>query len=117
MPTTISRVLEPVHRLHDEFGFTYGELAKAISTNEATLHRWRRNEGGEPTPVYQARLAALGEFLEELGRTLRTDADAKQWIREAMPALKMRTPRELIVEGHVDRVTGLLYAINAGVAN
>lgn len=116
MPTII-QALEPVHRLHDDFDFTYGELAKAISTNEATLHRWRRGEGGEPTPVYQARLAALGEFLEELGRTFRATTDAKRWLTEALPALKARTPRELIVDGHVDRVTGLLYAINAGVAN
>jgi uncharacterized protein (DUF2384 family) len=116
MPTII-RALEPVERLHDEFGFTYGELAKAANTNEATLHRWRRGEGGEPTPVYQARLAALGAFLDELARTFRSTTDAKAWITEALPALKGRTPRQLIVEGHVDRVTGLLYAINAGVAN
>jgi uncharacterized protein (DUF2384 family) len=116
MPTII-RVLEPVERLHDEFGFTYGELARAATANEATLHRWRRGEGGEPTAVYQARLAALGAFLDELGRTFRRARDAKDWIAKPLPALKGRSPRQLILEGHVDRVTGLLYAINAGVAN
>jgi hypothetical protein len=28
--------------------------------------------------------------------------------------LKQRTPRQMIIEGHVDRVTGVLYALNAG---
>jgi len=116
MPTT-TRVLEPLERLHDEFGLTYSELARAVNTNEATLHRWRRGEGGEPSPVYQARLAALNEFLEELARTFRRTGDARAWVAESLPALKGRTPRQLIVDGHVDRVTGVLYAINAGVAS
>lgn len=27
------------------------------------------------------------------------------------------TPRTMIVRGHVDRITGVLYAVNVGVAN
>jgi hypothetical protein len=113
---TVVRELEPVETLHDEFGFTYEDLARAISTTESTLHRWRKGAGGEPTPVYLARLAALGAFLEELTHTFRDRPDARAWLDERMPALRGQSPRQMVLAGHVDRVTGVLYAINAGVA-
>jgi hypothetical protein len=112
---TIIRELEAVERLHDEFGFTYIDLARALRTTESTLHRWRGGEGATPTPIYLSRLEALNEFLTELGRTLRNTDDARRWVNAPMPAFRNRSPRDLILDGHVDRVTGFLYALNAGV--
>ena len=110
--------LEIVEHLHDRLGFTYRELAAAVHADEATLHRWRANitrSGVMPSPVYLARLAALQVFLDELGRTFRVWDDAVAWVDRPVPALRGETPRALVQAGHVDRVTGVLYALNAGV--
>jgi transcriptional regulator with XRE-family HTH domain len=112
---TVIRELEAIERMHSEFGFSYLELAQALRTNESTLHRWRSGEGAEPTPVYVSRLEAFGAFLDELSRTFKKTADTRKWMRESMPLFKGRSPRDLILDGHVDRVTGALYALNAGV--
>ncbi len=113
---TIVRELEALERLHNEFDFTYAQLAQALNTSEPTLHRWRRGTGGEPTPVYLKRLEAFEAFLEELDDLFASKRAAKAWFDRSLRVLKDRTPRELILDGHVDRVTGLLYALNAGVS-
>lgn len=113
MPTLV-RELAAVERLHDDFGFSYGQLAQALNTNETTLHRWRAGNSGEPTPVYLKRLAAFDAFLEELD-DLFDATRAQEWLDRDLKALKGKSPRTMIVEGHVDRVTGILYAINAGI--
>jgi transcriptional regulator with XRE-family HTH domain len=111
---TLVRELAAVERLHDDFGFSYGQLAQALSTNETTLHRWRAGNSAEPTPVYLKRLAAFEVFLEELD-DLFDPRLAREWLDQTLKALKGKSPRTMILEGHVDRVTGILYAINAGV--
>lgn len=107
------RELAALERLHAEFEFTYEDLALSLGTGESTLHRWRR--GGEPTTVYLKRLAAFESFLEELDALFDTEG-ARDWIDQRLEVLKNRTPREMILDGHVDRVTGVLYAMNAGAA-
>ena len=111
--------LAAVEQLHDRLGFSYRELAAAVHADEATLHRWRANAergtGAPPSPVYLARLAALQAFLDELARTFSDGAAAAAWVDRPVPALRGETPRALVRAGHVDRVTGVLYALNAGV--
>jgi len=113
---TLVRELEALERLHTEFGLRYDELAQAINTSESTLHRWRRGSGGEPTPVYIARLVALQAFLDEMDALFASRDAARVWLEHPLPVLKGATPRAMISTGHVDRVTGVLYAINAGAA-
>jgi hypothetical protein len=95
---------------------SYAQLAKALNASEPPLHRWRRGDGGEPTPVYLKRLEALEAFLEELDDLFTSQRAASAWLDEALPVLKHRTPRAMIIDGHVDRVTGVSYALNAGVS-
>lgn len=113
---TLAQDLAALERLHESFGFRYDELAQALNTNEATLHRWRKGTGGEPTPVYLKRLEALEAFLEELDALFADRSAAKAWMDHPLVVLKGQTPRAMILAGHVDRVTGILYALNAGVA-
>lgn len=113
---TLLRELEAVELLHDQFGFTYNGLAAAVNTSESNLHRWRSGDGAPPTPVFLARLAALEAFLTELRRTFKNEGEARSWLDAQVPALRGQTPRKMILDGHVDRVTGVLYAFNAGVA-
>ena len=114
--TTIIRELEALERLHSEFGFSYAQLAQALNTSEPTLHRWRRGTGGEPTPIYLKRLEAFETFLEELDELVASKRAAAAWLDKSLSVLKDRTPRAMILDGHVDRVTGVLYALNAGVS-
>jgi hypothetical protein len=114
-PIRQPNALEVVEELHDRFGFTYRELAGAVHADEATLHRWRKGTGAAPSPVYLARLGALRAFVEELGRTFRRGEDAAAWLDRPAPVFGGDTPRAQILAGHVDRVTGVLYAFNAGV--
>jgi transcriptional regulator with XRE-family HTH domain len=111
---TLLRELEAVERLHDGFGFTYSDLAAAVNTSESKLHRWRSGAGAPPTPVFLARLAALATFVAELRRTFRDEGEARSWLDVQVAALRGQTPRKMILDGHVDRVTGVLYAFNAG---
>ena len=113
---TIVRELEALERLHSEFGFRYAELAEALNTGEPTLHRWRRGTNAEPTPVYLKRLEALGAFLEELDELFAKPRVAVAWLDQPLSVLKNRSPRQMILDGHVDRVTGILYALNAGAS-
>ena len=115
MPTII-RELEAIERLHHDFAFRYVELAQALNTSEPTLHRWRRGSGGEPTPVYLKRLEAFQAFLEELDDLFASRDSAVAWMDSGLSVFKGKTPREMIRAGHVDRVTGVLYALNAGAA-
>ncbi len=103
--------LEALERLHEDFGFTYDELATALVTNASTLHRWRA--GTEPTPIYLQRLAAFASFLEELDALLGPGAQ-RPWLDSPREVFKGATPRQMIMAGNVDRVTGVLYAMNAG---
>ena len=114
-PVRNPQLLTVVEELHDQLGFTYRELAGAIHADEATLHRWRKGSGAAPSPVYLARLAALQTFVDELRRTFRHWDDAAAWVDRPAPAFRDETPRALVLAGHVDRVTGVLYALNAGV--
>jgi hypothetical protein len=61
-------------------------------------------------------LEAFETFLEELDELFASKRAAVAWIDKSLSVLKNRTPREMIIDGHVDRVTGVLYALNAGVS-
>ena len=101
-------------RLRTEFGFSYGALATALQVPSSTVHRWRSAAGASPTPVFLHRLAAFGTFLEELDMLMEASA-AAIWLDVPLPSLRGRTPREVIQAGHVDRVTGIVMAMNAGM--
>ncbi len=103
--------LEALERLREDFGFTYDDLAAALVTNASTLHRWRA--GTEPTPIYLQRLAAFASFLDELNALLMPEAQ-RSWLDTPREVFKGATPRQMILAGNVDRVTGVLYAMNAG---
>ncbi|HEX8243530.1 MAG TPA: antitoxin Xre/MbcA/ParS toxin-binding domain-containing protein, partial [Longimicrobium sp.] len=77
-------------------------------------HRWRRGEV-VPTAVFLGRLNSLGDLLTELNRTFGGAGHARDWLTRPVPALQQRTPREVILAGQMDRITGLLYALNAGI--
>jgi len=110
----LSPHVRAIESAHEYLGLSYQKLAEAIKADESTLHRWR--SGGEPSPVFAARLEALEEFLMELKETFRRPQDAQHWLETEVPALKGRRPIHLISEGRLEVLTGLLYALNSGMS-
>jgi uncharacterized protein (DUF2384 family) len=110
----LSPHIRSIEKAHDHLGLSYQKIAEAIKADESTLHRWR--SGGEPSPVFAARLEALDEFLTELQETFRDTTAAQDWLGREVPALKGRRPLDLITEGRIEVLTGLLYALNSGMA-
>jgi uncharacterized protein (DUF2384 family) len=109
----LSPHVRAIESAHEYLGLSYQKIAEAIKADESTLHRWR--SGGAPSPVFAARLEALEELLDELKETFRR-ADARDWLETEVPALKGRRPFDLIGEGKLEVLTGLLYALNSGMA-
>jgi len=110
----LSAHVRVIENAHEYLGLSYQKLAEAIKADESTLHRWRG--GGEPSPVFAARLEALEEFLDELKETFRRGQDARAWLGTEVQALKGRRPIDLISEGRLEVLTGQLYALNTGMA-
>lgn len=106
--------LQVVEEARRVLGLTYKQIAQAIRADESTFHRWRSGES-EPSPVFLARLEAMAEFLRELNDTFRRREDAQSWLGASVPALKGKRPLDLLLEGRVETLTGVLYALNSGM--
>ncbi len=52
----------------------------------------------------------------EVARAIRADEStvARYWLDRKVPALQGRTPREVLLSGRIERLTGLLAKFNAG---
>jgi uncharacterized protein (DUF2384 family) len=107
--------IRAIEEAHDVLGLTYRQVAAALNADESTLHRWRSGDS-EPSPVFAGRLEALEDFLRELRRAFRTDARARAWLERTSPAFGSRRPLDLLLEGRVERLVGMLLALNAGMS-
>jgi transcriptional regulator with XRE-family HTH domain len=103
-----------IEAARQQLDLSYREIAQALHAEESTVHRWR-NGSVLPTPVFIGRLGSLGDLLVELNRTFARQADTREWLANPNPALQNKTPLEVILGGQMDRVTGMLYALNAGL--
>ena len=106
----LSPHVRAIENAHEYLGLSYQKLAEAIKADESTLHRWR--SGGELSPVFAARRSGISPRAE----TFRRPHDAREWLETRAPALKDRRPIDLIGEGRLEVLTGLLYALNTGMA-
>lgn len=88
-----------------DLGFTYSELACIISADESTLHRWRSGTS-RPSAAYAVRLAALRDLLAALAASSPEGVPA--WLDQPVPSLDGRTPRDLLLRGRPDLLTGVL---------
>jgi uncharacterized protein (DUF2384 family) len=57
----------------------------------------------------------LDEFVRETNQAFRSRAAAREWLERPSPALAERSPMELLLEGRIETVAGLLLALNLGV--
>lgn len=113
--TVLPSALRFVERAHDELGLTYRELADALHADESTLHRWR-NGDSTPSPVFMDRLDALGELLDEIQATFRDLDAARRWLERPVEALDEQRPRDVLLQGKLERLTLVLRSLNLGLS-
>ena len=107
--------IPPIEKAHDFLGLTYRQIATAIGADESTLHRWRSGDN-DPSPIFVRRLETLDELVRETKQTFRGRTAARAWLERPSPSLAERSPMELLLEGRIERVGGLLLELNLGVA-
>jgi transcriptional regulator with XRE-family HTH domain len=105
--------MEAIERARTALGLTYLEIARGIGVNESTLHRWRRG-GRMVSPTFQARVVALADLVAVLERSFPDQSGAREWLVQPLALLTGRTPREVLVEGRPDLLTGILHALSSG---
>ncbi|MFQ5889624.1 MAG: antitoxin Xre/MbcA/ParS toxin-binding domain-containing protein [Gemmatimonadota bacterium] len=110
----LARQLRALEDAHDRLGLSYRNLSDVLRADESTLHRWRSGTS-EPSPAFLDRLEALGEFLEQLRATFRSDDAARTWLDREVPELGGGTPRKQLLAGRVERLTAILLGLNVGV--
>jgi hypothetical protein len=116
MPT-LAAELQIVEQVHEDLGIQLKQIATIIGADESTLHRWLSGATPRgPRKVYRSRLVALQEFYTELRDAFRTLGAARRWLHEErLPAFGGRTPLEMLLDGKLERVTGLLWNMNNGM--
>ena len=50
------------------------------------------------------------------GSALRSEATARGWLDREVKALGAKRPRELLLEGRIERVTAVLLSLNVGAS-
>lgn len=115
--TTLTAELQIVEQVHEDLGVHLKQIAAIIGADESTLHRWLSGTTPSgPRKVYRSRLVALQELYTELRDAFRTLQAARRWLHEARPAaFGGRTPLETLLDGKIERVTGLLWNMNNGM--
>jgi uncharacterized protein (DUF2384 family) len=88
------------------------EVAQMLGTTPQTLYRWRNNQT-EPRRKHLQRVLDLHYVAEELAGLYEPD-EARMWLFSRHRLLGGRRPVELIGEGHIDTVVGLIAQLRDG---
>lgn len=95
-------------------GLSYAELAGATGASERTVIRWAQ-QTHPPRREHRLRIEKLNELRQLLASLFGPNATtAREWLHDAAPSLRGRTPMSLIVQGQVGDVIGALTGLEAG---
>jgi hypothetical protein len=108
--------LHIVEQAHNDLGISMKQIAAVIGADESTLHDWLNgSKPSRPRHVHR-QLEALCEFYTELRAAFPTLEAARRWLHEATPpAFGGITPLQALLEGKIERVSGLLWNVNNGM--
>jgi len=114
---TLAPELQVIERVHTDLGLQLKQIATIVGADESTLHRWLSGATPSgPRKVYRSRLAALEEFDTELRDAFSSLDAARRWLWEARPPLLGgQIPVDVMLAGKLERVTALLWSLNAGL--
>lgn len=105
---------ETIEDVHERYGIEFGDLASALGVDRRTVLRYR-NRRSVPRREVRSRLGKLREMSFLLSRVFDSPEDGLAWLFNPVPALRGRTPMEVIREGQVEAVVDLLAGIEGGV--
>jgi transcriptional regulator with XRE-family HTH domain len=95
-------------------GLSYAELAGATGASERTVIRWAQ-QTHPPRRQHRQRIEKLNELRQLLANLFGPNATtAREWLHDAGPSLRGRTPMSLLVQGQIDDVIGALTGLEAG---
>jgi PAS domain S-box-containing protein len=98
----------PIERARTQLGLTYKDIARALSVDESTLHRWRARAADE-APLPRSREAGLAHLLDRLvERWGENSPRTVQWLDTPHLACDGATPRQWLRQGRADYLAGLL---------
>ena len=103
--------LLPIERVRSVLGLTYAEIARALSIDESTLHRWRASFDRRRASAGLQGIVGLDHFIDAY--TARWPGDtstAKRWLSAPHVACGGDTPRSWLLNGRADFLAGLLSA-------
>ncbi len=114
---TLTHELQIVEQVHTDLGLQLKQIAVILGADESTLHRWLSGTTPSgPRKVYRSKLAALEEFYTELRDAFASLKAARHWLWEAHPqSFGGQTPLDMLLAGKLERVTALLWSLNAGL--
>jgi transcriptional regulator with XRE-family HTH domain len=94
-------------------GLSYAEVAGATGASERTVIRWAQ-QSHPPRRQHRQRIEKLNELRQLLASLFGPNATtAREWLHDAVPSLRGRTPLSLIVQGQIDDVLGALTGLEA----
>ena len=107
--------LHSLDRARTKLQLDWEDIAAIVGVNRSTLHRWRTQES-VPRPMAWSRLAQLDDLLQLLPRVFAGPDLARAWLTDSRPeSLGGRvTPLDVMKEGRIDRVLGLLQFLARG---
>ena len=104
---------ERLQRAADLVELDAADVARLIEANPRTVSRWLKRES-EPRADARERLLELIVVLETLSQTL-TPTAAHDWLFTPNQSLEYHKPVELLRQGEVRRVLGVIDALAEGV--
>jgi hypothetical protein len=105
----VPQASEVIERARVVLDLPYLEIARSISADESTLHRWR-SQSCAPSVVFRVRLGALDNLISILDQLLPDHTQIRAWLDEPLPWASMHTPRQVLAAGRPDLLTGSLLA-------
>lgn len=105
---------ETIQDVHERYGIEFGDLASALGVDRRTVLRYR-NRQSVPRRRVRSSLGKLREMSFLLGRIFENPDDGLAWLFNPVPALRGRTPIEVVRDGDIEAVVDLLAGIESGV--
>jgi predicted transcriptional regulator len=96
-----------------EAGIPADQLARLTGKSERTARRWLAGET-EPRGAVRKRIADISAVVDEYEKVF-PGGHVSSWIERSNPLLDFRSAGDLIAEGEIQKVLGLLVAIGEGV--
>jgi transcriptional regulator with XRE-family HTH domain len=114
-PTNAGGTEDEIDAIRRVLGINQAQLATILGTTARTVSRWKTGSAQrvEPRPGFARALRDLGQLRWLLETDLGAD-EARRWMRRPNDALRGRAPVDVLLDGDIDRVLGLVITLAEG---